>query len=509
MSSFSSPSSVDFWIISRLKRENAVPLTIMAEEYAKEKNIPKQSARKVLEKRLKVLVEQGIVEKLKTYPISYTLKRLPKNFILPSSKILRLICSFDLSSNNHNSQILGKSANPKQKIQELRKIGIRVIALANRYRQKALLTAQYKASIRPGTREHSDIAFLYQENIKEWNNSVMVFMNDDEEFMITKVRTRFNDKKRAFMNVIKSSKALDNAFKHHKNAIMITLTVPHIFPLIIPVKDNGKIIGFIPLQDSIITQLKTLMMAWIRQMWKGKDIKVFTAYEYHGDYVLHIHVILFGVPYLIPWDRKFGRKKEDAFTYYVRRYNIPLPSDLETKMKEGKLERKDKTLINKHIFTALLDMWLEKILVRFGSALHMNLLQAYLDYKKKEKLQGPINEIHRIKNGKWKGKPPKDAVIEYSSGACYRKVQSPKQYVLKYVLKMAYLIANSNVANVEEKDQAKVYGYWLFGKRFNSYSPSLLPKEKEVKIPYWHFVGVFRKLDLPDYVMDRLSLDLT
>jgi hypothetical protein len=137
----------------------------------------------------------------------------------------------------------------------------------------------------------------------------------------------------------------------------------------------------------------------------------------------------------------------------------------------------------------------------------MNLHQAYLDYKRKEKIQGPINEIHRIKNGKWKGKPPKDSVIEYSSGACYRKVLSPKQYVLKYVTKMAYAIAQGG--NVEEKDQAKVYGYWLIGKRFNSYSPSLLPKKKEVKIPYWHFVGVFNQLDIPDYVTDNLILDLT
>jgi hypothetical protein len=137
----------------------------------------------------------------------------------------------------------------------------------------------------------------------------------------------------------------------------------------------------------------------------------------------------------------------------------------------------------------------------------MDLLQAYLDYKRKEKIQGPINEIHRIKNGKWKGKPPKDSVIEYSSGACYRKVLSPKQYVLKYVTKMAYAIAQGG--NVEEKDQAKVFGYWLFGKRFNSYSPSLLPKKKELKIPYWHFVGVFNQLDIPDYVTDNLILDLT
>ena len=263
--------------------------------------------------------------------------------------------------------------------------------------------------------------------------------------MIMNVRTRFNDKKKAFMNLIKSSKALDNAFKKYKNAIMITLTIPHIFPLVYPIKQNGKIIGFIPLQDSILTQLKANMMAWLRKMWKKEDIKVFTAYEYHTDYTLHLHILIFGIPYLIDWNRKYGRKKEDALTYYVRRYNIPLPSDAK------------KTLIAKYVFTALLDMWLQKILVRFGSALHMNLLQAYLDYKKKEKIQGPINELHRIKNGKWKGKPPKDAIEEYSSGAAYRKVLSPKQYVLKYVTKMAYAIAQG--VDVEEKDQAKVFGY--------------------------------------------------
>jgi hypothetical protein len=505
---FSSPSSVDSWIISYLKRGDAVPLTVMSIEYARERNIKPQSARKVLEKRLKILTEQGIVERLNTYPVSYKLKKPTKSFVLPSSKNLRLNDGFDLSSNNHNSKTLELNANYKQKLQELRKIGLRVITLANAFRQKGLLTVQYKHSIRPGTREHADIAFLYKENVKEWDRSVMVFMNDDEEFMIMNVRTRFNDKKKAFMNLIKSSTALDNAFKKYKNAIMITLTIPHIFPLVYPIKQNGKIIGFIPLQDSILTQLRANMMAWIRKMWKGRKIETFTAYEYHGDYVLHVHVLVFGIPYIIDWSRKYGKKGEEALTYYSHKYNIPLPSDLVEKLKAGKLETKDKTLISKYVFTALLDTWLKKILDRFGSALKTNLLHAYLDYKRKEKIQGPINEIHRIRNGKWKGKPPKDAIEEYSSGACYRKVLSPKQYVLKYVTKMAYAIAQGG--NVEEKDQAKVYGYWLFGKRFNSYSPSLLPKKKkELKIPYWHFVGVFNQLDIPDYVTDNLILDLT
>ena len=484
-------SNIDTWIISRLKKENSVALTILADEYAKERNIKPRSARRVLERHLKVLVENGIVERLPSYPISYKLKKLPIEYLLSKSEDFQRCDSFDLSLTNHTCKTLGNSSVVSQKIQELRKVHMRLIRRANSFRQKGLLTAQYKHNIRPGTRPHADIAYLYEENVKEWNRSVIVFENDDEEFMLMNIRTRFNDEKKALWNYLKSKKALDNAFKKYKNAVMITLTIPHIFPLVIPLEYNGKIVGFIPLQDSIITQLKASMRAWIRSMWKDHKIETFTAYEYHTDYTLHIHILVFGIPYLIDWSRKFGRKKEDALTYYSHKYNIPLPSDAK------------KTQLAKYVFTALLDKWLQKILVRFDNVLKMNLLQAYLDYKRKEKIQGPINEIHRIKNGKWKGRPPKDAIKGYSAGAAYQKVLSPDQYVTKYVLKIYGMISEGG-GGIEE-DQAKVYGYWLFGKRFNSYSPSLLPKkEKEVKIPIWHFVGVFNILNLPDFVTQNL-----
>jgi len=488
-------SNVTAWIVSKLSKENSVALTIMAEEYAKERNIKLKSARRILERHLKLLIENGIVERLNTYPVSFRLKKLPLEYFSVKSEDFQTHVGFDLSSTSRIRKTLGNFSVAFEKIEGLRKAKLRVIRKANVLRQRALLTAQYKASIRPGTREHSDIAFLYKENIKEWKNSVLVFMNDNEEFMISEVKTRFTDKKKAVMNLIKSHKALDNAFKKYKNAIMITLTVPRVFPLVIPIKEGKRIIGFIPLQDSIITQLKANMMAWIRSMWKDHKIETFTAYEYHGDYALHLHVLVFGIPFLIDWKRRFGKKKEDALTYYSRKYNIPLPSDVK------------KSELSKYIFTALLDKWLQKILVKFNSVLHVNLLQAYLDYKRKEKIQGPINELHRIKNGKWKGKPPKDAIIEYSSGACYRKVTPPDRYVTKYVLKIFEMIKSGG--GVEEKDQAKVYGYWLFGKRFNSYSRSLLPLSKnEDKENYWRFTGVFNKLNIPSYVIDNLIIEL-
>jgi len=391
------------------------------------------------------------------------------------------------------SQKNDSSINSTAYIQELRKLGLRVISRVNSFRQKALLRAQYKPTIKPGTTPHADIAFLYKENIRWWENSVLVFVNDFGQTTLMDVRTRFTDEKLAKWNWLKSRMALKNGFRQYKDAIMITLTVPHIFPLVIPLERKGKIIGFIPLQDSIISLLKKEMLAWIRKMWG--NIVQFTAYEYHKDYNLHLHIIIFGIPYLIDWDRKIGRKKEDALTYYVRKYNIPLPPDAE------------KTEISKYIFTALLDKWLTRILTRFGSILQINLREAYINYKKKHNLQGPINEIHKIKDGKWDGQPPTDAIISYSSGAAYKKVLSPDDYVTKYLLKIYSMITNGGGGGggIDEENQAKVFGYWLFGKRFNSYSRSLLPRKKSPpKLPYWHLVGVFNVLDLPDWVINGL-----
>lgn len=481
------------WIISRLTHENSVTLTVLADEYAKQRGISKPSSRRVLYRHLKSLLDKGIVERVNTHPIAYKLKKLPLEFVSQSSHNSQTYDCFDLSHGNHISTNFLNPAVLRQQFQELRKKGTRVISRSNAFRQRGLLTAQREA-IRHGTRPHADIAYLHEENIKAWNSSVLAFVNDDEQTMVMPVKTRFNDPEKALKNLLKAKKALKTGFTQYKDAIMITLTLPRVFPLSKPVELNGKIYGYVPLQDSIITKLKSMMMDWIRQLWKGHDIKSFTAYEYHTDYTLHVHVLVFGIPYLIPWNRKSGIKKEDALTYYMHAYNI-------------KMQSRKKTKLSKHIFTALLDKWLQKILVRFGSALKIDLLDAYLKYKKEKGLEGPVNEIHRIKDGEWVGNPPKDSTIEYSSGAAYQKVLGPDQYVLKYVTKVVDTIARGG--SVQEKDQAKVFGYWLFGKRFNSYSRSLLPKRDAEKDPKWHFLGVFNVLNLPDYIINNLIIDLT
>jgi hypothetical protein len=351
------------------------------------------------------------------------------------------------------------------------------------------LRAQNKPTIKPGTTPHADIAYLYKENIRWWENSTLVLVNNAEQYLLLPVKTRFTDEKTVETALRKARKALKNGFKRHRDAIMVTLTVPHIFPLVIPLEVNRQIIGYIPLQDSIISLLKKRMMAWIRKKW-GK-IKQFTAYEYHKDYNLHLHIIIFGIPYLIDWDRKTGRKKEDALTYYTRTYNIPLPPNAE------------KTEISKHIFTALLDKWLTEILKSIDGVLGTNLWETYLEYKKKHNLQGPVNEIHKIRDGKWDGSPPKDAFRTYSAGAAYSKAVNPDDYVTKYLTKI-YSMLRGGGGGIDEEDEGKVFGYWLFGKRFNSYSRSLLPQKKAPpKAKLWFYYGIFKWVELPDYIIDN------
>jgi hypothetical protein len=503
-------SPIDLWLIRRLAPEEPVVLPIIINDYIRERGLlakakdprearkVKRNARRVIERRLKVLEQRGIIERLPTYPISYKLKRLPIEYFAQISGSQKASdAGFDLRKSGHAFPSLvdrlvvsqkNDSSRPSLKI--LRKMGLRVITRANEYRRQALLRAQNKPSIRPGTTPHADIAYLYKENIRWWENSVLVFRDDLEQYLLMDVRTRFTDYHLVERVYKKARKALENGFSKHEDAIMITLTIPHIFPLVIPLERKGKIIGFIPLQDSIISELKNYLSDWLRQMWKDRKIKTFVAYEYHRDYVLHLHIIIFGIPYLIDWSRKFGRKKEDALTYYSRKYGIELPPEAE------------KTEISKHIFTALLDKWLIRILTRFGSILKINLREAYINYKKKYNLQGPINEIHRIKDGQWVSTPPKDAVREYSSGAAYREVLAPDRYVTKYVLKIYSMLKDGG--GIDEENQAKIYGYWLFGKRFNSYSRSLSPWKKFPKLTKLHFVGVFNKLDLPDYILERV-----
>jgi len=234
-------SPVDLWIVKRLVAEEPVVLPIIINDYARERGLSEKSARRILERRLKALVEAGIVERLPTYPVTYRLRNLPIEFFAQISGSHQASDQgFDLRNSSRvfpslvNRLVVSqKISESRQSLEILRKMGLRIITRANSFRQKGLLIAQHKHAIKPGAREHADIAYLYEENIKWWNHSVLVFVNDFEQYLLAPVSTRFTDEKRAKLSYLKSRMALKIAFRRYKDAIMITHGTPHI-PLSYP-----------------------------------------------------------------------------------------------------------------------------------------------------------------------------------------------------------------------------------------------------------------------------------
>lgn len=373
-----------------------------------------------------------------------------------------------------------------QEISTLRKAGIRIITQANLYRANALRVANCKSEIKPYTKEHSEIADLFKQYVEDANSKVLVFRNKnhEDEHLIIGYSTRFNDSRKVYKQYRKVKEILQRAFEKYKDTLMFTLTLPRIFPITIEVYCCGSLYGIIPLQDVIITKLRQGFIKRVRKWWKDTKIETFTAYEFHEDYAEHQHILIFGIPYLIDWSRKFGKKKLDALTYFRLKYGITLPEDVPL------------TLLSKYIITATLDEILERILETIDSILRTDFLEAYRLYKSLFNINGPINEIHQIKDGRWYGDPPPDSVT-------FTKVLSPAQYVIKYVLKVLNMVKNKEQVPVEH--QAKLYGYWLLGKRFNSYSPSLGQPKDEVpeEESEWEFVGAFYEDELEEILNNQ------
>jgi hypothetical protein len=412
---------------------------------------------------------------------------------LSPSRILELIRTcFDLSQVHYffDTESFSKFFNREQKIrielsdreiQKLKKLGIRIITQANFYRAKALRIVNCRSEVKPHTKEHTEIAELFKQNIEEFESKVLVFKRIDNKYLIVQYPSRFTDSYRVYKLYRKAKEILKRAFEKYRNALMFTLTLPRIFPLAIEVYCCGALYGVIPLQDVILTKLKQGFMKRLRKWWKNTKLETFTAYEFHDDYAEHQHILIFGIPFMIDWNRKFGKKKLDALTYFRLKYGITLSED------------SPRTLLSKHVITAVLDEILERILDTIDNLLYTDFLEGYRLYKSLFNISGPVNEVHRIKNGNWEGDPPPDSVT-------FTKVLSPAKYVVKYLLKVLNMVKNKE--EIPPEHQAKFFGYWLLGKRFNSYSPSLgPPNEKEIPLENeetkWEFIGIFEEDTIP------------
>jgi hypothetical protein len=377
------------------------------------------------------------------------------------------------------------SGNSLIKIQELRKSGLRIISDANEYRLRALEIANQKTSIQPYTKEHTEISKLFHENINDMKSSVLLFRNiETGEYSKAPNPSRFVNKSTIYRSYKKANQILDIGFSRHKDAVFVTLTLPREFNLVHRTEDGYYVL----VQDSVLMQLKRRFMRFIRHHWRGVRVEIFTDPEYHGDYALHLHIIIFGIPYLIDWNKKMGNKKEDALTYYSRNFNINIPPGAS------------KTEISKYIITALLDKYLTDILFKIDLLLGTDYFSRYLQYKKENNLQGPINDIRRIQDRKWLDEPPPDAVLP-------SKLLSPQKYVVKYLTKIMRSVLSGNF-DFKPEHEAKTSGYWLFGKRFYTYSPSLSPPKSEEELEddiKYEFVGIFDE-EIADEIIERRQI---
>jgi hypothetical protein len=448
-------SEVDLWIINRLlQHEQPVTLLSLIRDYAQERGLELQNAKSIIYRRIKQLEQKGLIIRNNTKPVSISLSPV-----------------FDLKK---EEIVVEQLVTPKSdvEIRELRKSGLRIISDANEYRFRALEIANQKTLIQPYTKEHQEISKLFHENIEVMKSSVLLFKNKTGKYVMSPHPSRFVNKSTIYRSYRKANQILDIGFSRHKDAVFVTLTLPRTFDLVYKLDRY-----FVLVQDSLLMMLKRRLARWVRHHWKRLKVEVYTALEYHEDYALHLHLIIFGIPYIIDWSRKIGKKKEDALTYYSRKFNVDIPPGAT------------KTEISKYVFTALIDKVLTDLLYKVDSLLGTDYLARYLQYKKENNLQGPINDIRRIRDRKWLDEPPPDAFLT-------SKLLSPQKYVVKYLTKIMRSVLSGNF-DFKPEHEAKTSGYWLFSKRFYTYSPSLSPPkvEPEIEEPeeeeQWEFVGIF------------------
>ena len=464
-------SEVDLWIINRLLRhQQPVTLLSLIGDYAQERGVELQNAKRVLLRRIKNLEQKGLIIRNNTKPVSISLSPLFDLIQFQKAVGQPVTKNFQTSSGNFNI-----------KISELRKSGLRIISNANGYRFRALEIANQKTLIQPYTKEHQEISKLFHENINDMKSSVLLFRNiESGKYVKAPNPSRFVNRATIYRSYRKANQILDIGFSRHKDAVFVTLTLPRLFDFVHRTGDGYYVL----VQDSVLMQLKRRLTRFIRHHWRGTKVEVYTAPEYHEDYALHLHIIIFGIPYIINWSRKIGKKKEDALTYYSRKFNIEIPPGASN------------TEISKFIITALLDKYLSDILHGIDSLLGTDYLARYLQYKKENNLQGPINDIRRVRDRKWLDEPPPDAVLP-------SKLLSPQKYVIKYLTKVMKTVTSGNY-DIKPEHEAKTSGYWLFGKRFYTYSPSLKPPEEKTTEPSldWEFVGIFDE-EIADGIIEK------
>lgn len=135
----------------------------------------------------------------------------------------------------------------------------------------------------------------FYEYLDRCNNAELVFVPNPEKNLFgppisMSYKTRFNDEGRKVANLKKYESIWDKCSSHYKNAVFLTLTT-----------DPKMQTNLWDANKKISKSFNRFMSFLTRRL--GKRPKYLNVYEFQGNGRLHLHIIFFGIRWLISGDK--------------------------------------------------------------------------------------------------------------------------------------------------------------------------------------------------------------
>ncbi len=233
---------------------------------------------------------------------------------------------------------------------------------------------------------------------------------DDADVLILPYRTRFTDRGMLVEKLKKYEKIFEFASQKFDSAVFLTLTT-----------DPSRFNSLYEANRAFSSSFNRFMTR-LRNYFKrrGQRLHYLSAYEFTKSGLMHAHVIVFGVDYLLP----------------VR---------------------------------VISEWW-------------------------QEAGQGRVVYVYRLRNDNgrwvWARRRPRDVRAGEGAG----------DYLKKY-LRKALRVVDNDVTSMGVSELLSLAMYWVTNKRFFTYSRSLLSSRvRRRPSGYYVFVGVFRDVDIPDWI---------
>ena len=322
----------------------------------------------------------------------------------------------------------------------------------------------------------SEITASFELYISEISQRVLLFLDNENEIRIKNYRSRFITESEAIEKIKQFEEAFNIAKRQYDCGIFLTITLPPVFPL----KLSLWVLSF------LLHRTKAL----IRKQHK-ETLPHVRVTEPQQSFNPHIHVVLFGIDYLM--------NKHDLTRY--------LDEHLENFL--SNLGDYYKTTINKRAKEDQI-----KALNRYGK----KMLKKYKRYKQKKNkrsdspaYEGPINHITKISiqhNDIIFNNPPPDYRKNGRNNNSETMNDGGHVSVfdyLKYYLISNLLEARENEDEPVRKQKKEIAFYWLLRLPFFTVSPKLRKKKEKPPPAGWKFIASTYIDNLHEYLDSIIS----